>query len=84
MAPQLISHILNTFPLNRTLTQNKPGVEGEKNVRAKIKSNPVTRSNVVCLRTHLSSAEPWLWLLVRREKTLRSLRVRRGGDEGGV
>lgn len=34
--------------------------------------------------THLSKAEPWLWLLVSREKTLRSLRGRVGGDEGGV
>lgn len=32
----------------------------------------------------MSSAEPWLWLLVRREKTLRSLRGLVGGDEGGV
>lgn len=35
-------------------------------------------------RTYLSKADPWLWLLVRREKTLRSLRGRVGGDEGGV
>lgn len=35
-------------------------------------------------RTHLSKADPWLWVLVRREKTLRSLRGRVGGDEGGV
>lgn len=34
--------------------------------------------------SYLSSADPWLWLLVRREKTLRSLRGRVGGDEGGV
>lgn len=34
--------------------------------------------------TYLSKADPWLWLLVRREKTLRSLRGRVGGDEGGV
>lgn len=34
--------------------------------------------------SYLSSAEPWLWLLVRREKTLRSLRGLLGGDEGGV
>lgn len=35
-------------------------------------------------RTYLSRADPWLWLLVRREKTLRSLRGRVGGEEGGV
>lgn len=35
-------------------------------------------------RTYLSKADPWLWVLVRREKTLRSLRGRVGGDEGGV
>lgn len=35
-------------------------------------------------RTHLSKADPWLWVLVRREKTLRSLRGRVGGEEGGV
>lgn len=35
-------------------------------------------------RAYLSKAEPWLWLLVRREKTLRSLRGRVGGEEGGV
>lgn len=35
-------------------------------------------------RPYLSSADPWLWLLVRREKTFRSLRGRVGGDEGGV
>lgn len=34
--------------------------------------------------SYLSSADPWLWLLVSREKTLRSLRGRVGGDEGGV
>lgn len=32
----------------------------------------------------MSSAEPWLWWLVRREKTFRSFRGRRGGEEGGV
>ena len=34
--------------------------------------------------SYLSSADPWLWWLVRREKTFRSLRGRVGGDEGGV
>lgn len=35
-------------------------------------------------RSYLSSADPGLWLLVSREKTLRSFRGRVGGDEGGV
>lgn len=35
-------------------------------------------------RTHLSRAEPWVWLLVSLEKTLRSFLVLRGGEEGGV
>lgn len=34
--------------------------------------------------THLSRAEPWVWLLVSLEKTLRSFLVLRGGEEGGV
>lgn len=36
------------------------------------------------MKTHLSRAEPWVWLLVSLEKTLRSFLVLRGGEEGGV
>lgn len=77
MAPQFISRILNVFPSDPTLTQMQP-------MRGKENTDTETCFNVVGRFTHLSSAEPWLWLLVSREKTLRSFRIRRGGDEGGV
>ena len=44
------------------------------------------RRQCVCVQecTHLSRAEPWVWLLVSLEKTFRSFLVLRGGEEGGV